>query len=77
MGSTAGPRTAIIAFDMAKAAREGRPQLGKTETKLYNFKVDVAMLKRWQTAADRAGIKLSQWLRDAAEEKREREAKKR
>lgn len=62
--------------DMASG---GRPPLGKKagDTTLYNFKVDRAMLARWQAAADKARIKLSQWLRDAAEEKREREAKKR
>jgi hypothetical protein len=45
----------------------GRPPLGKTPTTRLEIRVDAARLKRWQRAADAAGVPLSAWLRDVAD----------
>ena len=45
----------------------GRPSLGKTPTTRLEIRVDAARLKRWQRAADAAGVSLSVWVRDTCD----------
>jgi uncharacterized protein (DUF4415 family) len=52
---------------MTKPRPVGRPSLGKTPTERVEIRVDAASVKRWQRAADKAGVSLSVWLRNAAE----------
>jgi hypothetical protein len=50
-----------------KTRTVGRPSLGKTPTERLEIRVDAARLKRWQKAADAAGVALSVWVRDVCD----------
>lgn len=49
---------------MTKPNPVGRPRLGKTPTERVEIRIERASLKRWQRAADAAGVTLSVWIRD-------------
>lgn len=52
----------------AKPRRPGRPpRAAKTAAEVVKLRATGDERTRWQSAADRQGLSLSQWLREAAE----------
>lgn len=49
-----------------KKPRIGRPPLGRTTVRV-NLKLDLADRKRWEAAADKERLNLSEWIRAACE----------
>jgi hypothetical protein len=45
----------------------GRPSIGDTPTERVDVRVDAARRKRWQQAAERSDMNLSDWIRNAAD----------
>jgi hypothetical protein len=56
---------------MTKPRPVGRPSLRKTPTQRHELRNDAARRKRWQKAADAAGVSLSVWVRDVCDAAKE------
>ena len=47
-----------------KVSRKGRPRIDRGEFDNLNIRVAKERKARWQKAADKADVSLSQWIRD-------------